>query len=139
MFKRASRLWPAVMVLVLVGSLGSCALVLDFISPLPTGEAHPVVVGGTPSAPTFTPDPVTAHRLDFIEWTHPFEETVIIELEGVSVTPKGQVLPSGVTGRVMVLDTASEIQYKYTVKVVPFGEDTIVFDPYIDVEPKRRR
>jgi hypothetical protein len=39
----------------------------------------------------------------------------------------------------MVLDTASAGHYKYTVKVVRALGDTIVFDPYIDVEPKGRR
>jgi hypothetical protein len=140
MLKSAFAFSPVVLGLALAGTLCSCSVVEYFLGSPRVRETHPVVIGGTPEAPSFTPDPVSAYPLDSIQWTHSFSVTVVVDLENVPVTPKQLVLPEGVAGGVMVLDTASAGHYKYTLMVVRAEGDTVVVaDPYIDVEPKGRR
>ena len=139
MWKRAFRFGPVFAAVILMVTLGSCSWITNLFWMGIDSETHPVVIGAPPQDPSFTPDPVTVNPLDFIQWSHDFSETVVVELQGVPVTPKRLVLPEGVTGRVMVWDTASAGHYKYVVKVVPPAGDTIVFDPYIDVEEEGRR
>ena len=137
MLKREFRFWPAVVVIALLGSLGACTWFPGLFPSRIVVETHRVEVLRTGDEISFSLDPVIAHPLDFIEWSHDFSETVIVELQGVPVTPGRQVIPESVTGMVMVWDTASDGHYKYVVKVVRAVGDTIVVDPHIDVRPKR--
>ena len=138
MLKRVVRYWPVVAVVLLIGLVASCS----WLSPFPPSwmadrETHPVEIGGSAEAATFNPDPVRASPLDFVHWSHSLPQTVVIELEGVPVTPPRLVLPEGVSGQAMVLGNAREGEYKYVVKVVLSVGDTVTIDPHIIVEPKR--
>ena len=137
MLKSESRFWLAVLAVILLGSFGACTWIAGFFSTQRDFTVHHVRIGRATDSLIYSLDPVTAFPLDFIEWSHSLSETVIVELQGVPVTPQRQVLPEGVTERVMVWDSAASGTYKYVVKVVRALGDTLVFDPHIDVRPKR--
>ena len=69
-----------------------------------------------------------------IEFSHPFPGTVILHLEDAPVTPKRLVLNRGVKGRALVRADAEPGSYKYSIEVRLRGQ-TVLRDPYIDVEP----
>ena len=149
MLKIVYRFCPVFAVMILVGAVGSCGDGTQARVPSVPDSAEgiqvpdttevellgdPAVVGLLPgAAPTLDPDRVAVNRGDLIRWRNPFEVTVTIHLERAPVTPTVVEILPGEVGVVAVLTEAPIGSYKYDVTLVVGGE-TIIVDPYIDVE-----
>ncbi len=131
MLKSGFRPRPALLVLILVGTLGACS----WLCPR-RPQTIPVEFTDDLANPISPDDTVGVRPLDVIAWVNPFSEgTVTIQFEDdAPVMPMRQVIPVDGTGRVMVRGDARRGAYKYTVTVTVDSEVVSVVDPYIDVE-----
>ncbi|MGD2120716.1 MAG: hypothetical protein PVJ76_03185 [Gemmatimonadota bacterium] len=113
---------------------------LGLRGPEPPGqpETHTVTISDGVETLVFDPDPVSVSPGDTIKWNHPFAGAVTLRLDTVPCNPRQLVIDEGEIGEVIINLDAPSDRYKYDAFLVT-GTDTIRVDPYIDVEPGRRR
>lgn len=132
MWRRVSRIWLLVAGVFLLGTLYSCTTLMELFG---FSETVQVGIDGAFPEVSFTPDTVSVHPGDGIEWINRTNATITLEFGDAPVSDSILTLSPGETRGVRVRRDAATRTYKYDATLSMEGR-TVSIDPYIDVQPR---